>query len=125
MPLLNHSPRQLLLYKTISTTLRLTLEIELDIRTSLELQRVHGTLTTNQQLKTQEPLSTMSSRLKLDILILVILVRLSSKRSFLHGRRSTTPPAKIHQTELHAERLSKSKRKRKKPVQKLPVTTHQ
>merc|ERR1711953_612943 len=102
-----------------------TLEIEPDTRTSLELQKVHGIPTTNLLLRIQELLSTMNLRLKLVMPTLAILVKPSSKRSFLHGRRSTTPPAKIHRTELHAERLSVSRRKRKKPVQKLPVTTQQ
>jgi len=121
----NHSLRPQPPYKTISTTLRPTLEIEPDTRTSLVLQKAHGIPTTNLLLKIQEPPFTMNLRLKSVMPTLVILVKPSSRRSFLHGRRSTTLPAKIHQTELHAERLSVSRRKRKKPVQKLPVTTQQ
>merc|ERR1712170_76906 len=125
MPQLNHSLRPQPPCKTILTTLRPTPEIELDIRTSLVLQRDHGMPTTNLLLKIQEPLFTMNSRLKLVIAILVILVKHSSRRSFLHGRRSTTPPAKILLMELHADRLSTSRRLRKRLDQKLPDTTQQ
>jgi len=51
-----------------------------------------------------------------------MLRKLFSKRSFLTGRRSTIPHAKVPQMELLAVKLSQSRKMRRKLVQKPPTT---
>jgi hypothetical protein len=54
--------------------------------------------------------------------ISLMLRKLYSKRSFLPGRRSTIPHAKVPQKVSHAVKLSLSRRMRKKLVQQPPTT---
>merc|ERR1711990_160089 len=96
--------KPLQLYKTISIISKPTLEIETDIRTLLEPQSNLGMIAIRPPLKIQGLLYIPNSKLQLVIATLMILLKLSLKRSSFSGRSFTTQLARLTHSKLLAVR---------------------